>query len=257
MELKTENKSLVERMFKAGSHFGFSKSRRHPTIKPYLFGNKQGTDIFDLEKTATLVEEAKAVLEEAGREGKKVLFVATKDEVSKLVREQAERAEAPYVTNRWIGGMLTNFGEIKKRLNRLDALTKEGESGELERKYTKKERVLIGRELSKLNNNFGGVKTLDRTPQMMVVVDPRHDSIAVSEANYIGIPIVSIMSSDNDLSAVNHPVLVNDTLQASVHLILSELVDAYLAGKSKYVPKTPSRSREGVSRGRRFESNAR
>lgn len=240
-------------MFKAGSHFGFSKSRRHPTVKPYLFGNKQGTDIFDLEKTAVLVEEAKAVLQAAGKEGKQVLFVATKDEVSKLVKEGAERAELPYVTNRWIGGTLTNFGEIKKRINRLDALTKEGESGELERKYTKKERVVIGRELTKLTQNFGGIRTLDRTPQMMVVVDPRHDSIAVTEANEIGIPVVAIMSSDNNLSAVTHPVLVNDALQASVSLTIQELVDAYLAGKAEYVPKAPTRSRDNT-RGRRPES---
>lgn len=254
MELNTENKSLVERMFAAGSHFGFSKSRRHPTVKPYLFGNKQGTDIFDLEKTAVLVEEAKAVLKEAGKEGKKVLFVATKDEVSKLVKAEAERAEMPYVTNRWIGGMLTNFSEIKKRLARLDILTKEGESGELERKYTKKERVVIGRELSKLTHNFGGIQTLDRTPQMMLVVDPRHDHIAVREANDLNLPIVSIMSSDNKLSSVTHPVLVNDALQSSVSLVLKELTDAYLAGKAEYVPKTPVRNREDRSSSRRTDS---
>lgn len=233
----SENQSLIERLFSAGAHFGFSKSRRHPTVKPYIFGNKQGTDIFDLEKTAALLEEAKAVLTAAGKEGKNVLFVGTKDEVSALVKATAEKAEMPYVTNRWIGGMITNFSEIKKRINRLLELTQEGETGELERKYTKKERVVIGREMDKLNFNFGGIKTLERPAQMMVVVDPRHDAIAVQEANDLNIPIVAVMSSDNDISKVTHPVLVNDALQSSVTLALTELVDAYLAGKAEYVPK--------------------
>lgn len=248
----SENQSLIERLFSAGAHFGFSKSRRHPSVKPYIFGNKQGTDIFDLEKTAVLLEEAKAVLTAAGKEGKNVLFVGTKDEVSKLVFNAAEQAEMPYVVNRWIGGMITNFSEIKKRINRLLALTQEGESGELERKYTKKERVVIGRELDKLNHNFGGIKKLERPAQMMLVVDPRHDAIAVQEANDQNIPIIAIMSSDNDLSKVTYPVLVNDALQSSVGLALDELVAAYKAGKAEYVPKpTRSNDRERRSTPRR------
>lgn len=245
MESNNNNTTLVERLFGAGAHFGFSKSRRHPTVKPYLYGNKQGTDIFDLEKSATLVTEAKAVLEAAGTEGKTVLFVGTKDEISKIVEKEAVRAEMPFVVNRWIGGMITNFSEIKKRIARLDTLTKEGETGELERKYTKKERVVISRELNKLTTNFGGIKTLERPADMMVVVDPRHDAIAVTEAAEVAMPIVGIMSSDSDLSKVTYPVVVNDALQSSVTLVLNELVDAYLAGKAKYVPKPTTRNRRG------------
>jgi small subunit ribosomal protein S2 len=233
----TNNQNLVERLFAAGAHFGFSKSRRHPSVKPFLFGNKQGTDIFDLEKTAAQIETTKAALEAAGKDGKVVLFVSTKDETAALVKREAERAESPYVTNRWIGGMLTNFTEIKKRIDRLHQLTVEGESGELERKYTKKERVMIGREIEKLQFNFGGIKTLDKTPAMLVVVDPRHDQIAIREAGDINVPVVGIMSSDNNLEHVTHPVVVNDALQASVQLVLTELVDAYLAGKAAFVPK--------------------
>lgn len=245
----SENQSLIERLFSAGAHFGFSKSRRHPTVKPYIFGNKQGTDIFDLEKTAVLLEEAKAALNAAGKEGKNVLFVGTKDEVSKLVFAAAEKAEMPYVTNRWIGGMITNWSEIKKRINRLLTLIQEGESGELERKYTKKERVVIGRELDKLTFNFGGIKKLERPAQMMLVVDPRHDAIAVQEANDHGMPVIAIMSSDNDISKVTNPVLVNDALQSSVQLALDELVDAYLAGKAEYVPKPARQNDRGPRQG--------
>ncbi|HMA78440.1 MAG TPA: 30S ribosomal protein S2 [Candidatus Paceibacterota bacterium] len=240
MSTTNDNQNLVARLFAAGAHYGFSKSRRHPSVKPYLFGSKQGTDIFDLTKTAALLDDAKAALEAAGKDGKTVLFVSTKDETSRLVRQEAERAEAPYVINRWIGGMLTNFTEIKKRIDRLHQLTVEGESGELERKYTKKERVMIGREIDKLTFNFGGIKQLEKTPAMMVVIDPRHDQIAVREANDSTVPVVGIMSSDNDLSKVQYPVVANDALQASVQTILSELVDAYLAGKAAFVPAKPA-----------------
>ncbi len=256
MTEKTTDKTLIERLFKAGAHFGFTKSRRHPTVLPYLFGNKQGTDIFDLEKTSELLTEAKKVLTDAGKAGKTVLFIGTKDEISEIVKESAEKVETPYVTNRWIGGMFTNFSEIKKRIARLNDLTSQGESGELERKYTKKERVLIGRELTKLEFNFGGMKTLEKLPQLVVVVDPRHNSIATEEANQLNIPIVGVTSSDANLRNITHPVVVNDSLQSSVSLVLDELVDAYTAGKSEYVPpkRTEKRTEKRPDRNSRSRS---
>jgi len=235
-EKTTTNQPLIERLFAAGSHFGFQKSRRHPTVVPYIFGAKHGTDIFDLEKTSTLLDAAKEVMKKAGSQGKTVLFVGTKDEASAVVKEMAEKAEMPMVINRWIGGMLTNFGEIKRRLARLEDLVSQGESGELERKYTKKERVLIKREMEKLMFNFGGIRTLKKTPDLMVVVDPRHDSIAVTEAKDIKIPVVGIMSSDTNLKSVNVPVIVNDDLRSSIKLALNELIAAYQDGRASYTP---------------------
>lgn len=242
------NNNLIDRLFKAGAHFGFSKSRRHPSIAPYIFTNKQGTDIFDLEKTAALLEEAKATLKEAGSLGKTVLFVGTKDEVTKLVKAHAEKAESPYVVNRWIGGVLTNFSEIRKRIARLKDLLTERESGELDRKYTKKERVVIGREIDKLTYNFGGISAIERTPQLMVVVDPRHDSIAVTEAKDMKVPVIGIMSSDCDIKSVTKPVVINDALTTSVDLALGELVEAYLEGKKAYVPAPARRPASGDRR---------
>lgn len=237
--MSNDSSTFVEKLFKAGSHFGFKKSRRHPTVAPYLFATKDGNDIFDLEKTAASLEAAKEALTDAGLHSKTVLFVGTKDEASKLVKEAAEKVEAPYVTNRWIGGMLTNFSEIKKRINRLETLNHERESGEMERKYTKKERVVLGRETDKLNFNFKGISTLQKQPDLLLVVDPRHDSIAVEEATEKNIPIIAVMSSDCDASRIQYPVVANDSLQASVSLLLEELTAAYAAGKSKYVPKAP------------------
>lgn len=233
----TSDNTLIERLFKAGAHFGFKKRRRHPTVAPYLFTTKDGNDIFDLEKTAVLIESAKEILKEAGLHGKTVLFVGTKDEASRIVKDAALKTESPYVTNRWIGGMMTNYSEIKRRINRLEALTNEKESGELERKYIKKERVVIGREMTKLEFNFGGISKMSKLPDLMLVVDPRHDHIAVTEAAGRNIPVVAILSSDCDASLVKYPVIANDSLQTSISLVLAQLADAYAEGKAAFVPK--------------------
>lgn len=241
MSITNNNSSFIDRLFKAGSHFGFKKSRRHPTVMPYLYTTKEGNDIFDLEKVTQLLDAAKETIKDAGLHGKIVLFVSTKDETSRLMKATAEKIDAPYVTNRWIGGMLTNFTEMKKRIARLEALTHEKESGELERKYTKKERVVLGREANKLAFNFFGISKMSRLPDLMVVVDPRHDSIAVTEATAKNIPVIAIMSSDCNISDVRYPVVANDSLQGSVTLLLDELAAAYEEGKSAYVPKPVER----------------
>lgn len=249
MSTTTDKTTLIERLFKAGSHFGFKKTRRHPTVAPYLFTTKDGSDIFDLEKTTELLDTAKETLKQAGLQGKTVLFVGTKDEASRIVKNSAEKIEASYVSNRWIGGMLTNFSEIKKRIQRLETLTNEKESGELERKYTKKERVVIGREIDKLTFNFKGISEMKKLPDYMVVVDPRHDSIAVTEAHERNIPVIAIMSSDCDAAKVQIPVVANDSLQTSVSLLVEELTAAYAEGKSAYTPRpTEARSKAPVRR---------
>ncbi len=244
----TDKTTFIDRLFKAGSHFGFKKSRRHPTVAPYLYTTKDGNDIFDLEKTSALLDTAKETLKEAGLQGKTVLFVSTKDETSRVTKLAAEKTESPYVTNRWIGGMLTNFSEIKKRINRLEALLHEKESGELERKYTKKERVVIGREIDKLTFNFAGISSVQKTPDLMIVVDPRHDAIAVAEAAEKRIPVIAILSSDCNAAKIKYPVVANDSLQSSVTLILDELVSAYSEGKSAFVPKAVEPRRAPIRR---------
>jgi small subunit ribosomal protein S2 len=237
------NQQLIDKLFAAGSHFGFKKARRHPTTAPYLYATKDGSDIIDLEHTSEQLEAAKTTLEEAGKNGKVVMFVGTKDEAARLVRDAAERAETPYVTNRWIGGLLTNWSEMKKRINRLEALNTEKESGELDRKYTKKERVMIGREADKLTFNFGGVATMQKQPDLMLIVDPRHDHIALAEAVERNIPVMAIAGTDNNLADIKYPVVANDSLTDSVKLLLAELTDAYKQGKEAYVPPpAPERS---------------
>lgn len=239
METNTQDTTLIDRLFRAGAHFGFSKSRRHPTAAPYLFGNKQGTDIFDLEKTSALVADAAAFLREIGARNKQVLFVGTKEEVKVAVRAAAESIEMPYVTNRWIGGMLTNSSEMQRRVKRLADLAEQRESGELDRKYTKKERVMLMRESDKLVFNFGGVSTMSGMPAALVVVDPRHDAVAVREARHMGIPVVAIMGSDCDAGTIAKPVFVNDAHRESISVALAELVSGYKEGKAAFVPPAP------------------
>ena len=224
--------SLIERLFAAGAHYGFSRTRRHPSALPYLFGSKQGVDIFDLEKTSALLAEAKEFLREIGSRGGEALFVGTKEEVRELVRSRAEALGAPYAVNRWIGGMLTNFSEIRKRLAYLATLRDQHASGELERKYTKKEHLLLSREMEKLSFNFGGIAQMERLPSALVVVDPRHDALAVREARDMQISVVAIMGSDCDSALIAKPVFLNDAHRASVSLALDELVAGYQGGRA-------------------------
>lgn len=236
MSTNTSNQNLIDRLFAAGAHFGFRKSRRHPSMKPYLFGAKEGNDIFDLERSATLLNDAKEAIKQMAAAGKVVVFVGTKEEVAGLVKAKAESIETPFVVNRWVGGMITNWPEIRKRIARLFELITMGETGELERKYTKKERVILNRELEKLTHNFGGIRVLERNPDMLVVVDPRYDKLAVAEGKEKNIPIIGIMSSDSNVKDVTYPVVVNDTLRSSVSLVLDELVASYKEGKSSLTP---------------------
>lgn len=241
--------NLISRLFEAGAHFGFKKSRRHPTVTSYLYTTKDGSDVIDLSKTEASLRAAKEIIKEAGSLGKVVLFVGTKDEAAAVVKAAAEKADIAYVTNRWIGGLLTNWSEMKKRINRLEVLTAEKESGELERKYTKKERVVIGREADKLAFNFAGVAKMPKLPDLIVVVDPRHDHIAIDEALDRKIPVMALMSTDTDASKIVYPIIANDSLRSSVSLVMDELVNAYNEGKAAYVPK-PTAERTTVPRRR-------
>ena len=229
------SKTIFEQLFSVGAHFGFTRSRRHPSVTDYIFGNKQGTDIINLEMTVTSLDAIMNVVEDLGRGGKTMLLVGTKEEIKRVVENHAKAQEFPFVVNRWVGGMLTNYSEIKKRIQRLLDLTAQGESGELERKYTKKERVLIGREHAKLSTNFGGIKKMERLPSMLIVIDPRHEAIAVAEASQLNIPVIGLTSSDANIRLITYPILMNDSLQASVSLVLGELLRSYQVGKSEYV----------------------
>lgn len=221
----------VDRLFETGAHFAQVKSRRHPSMKKFVLGTKSKVEIFDLTKTDAQVASAKAAMAALGREGKTVMFVGGKREVSDQVREAATRIAQPYVAGRWLGGTISNFVEIKKRIDRLADLTAKRESGELAKTHTKLERVFIDREIERLETRLSGLSTLAKRPDALVVVDTKHEAHAVKEARDAGIPIIGIMSSDNDLADAKFPIVTNDASRKTVELILGELSGAYETGR--------------------------
>jgi small subunit ribosomal protein S2 len=221
----------VDRLFETGGHFAQLKSRRHPSMKPFVIGAKSKVEIFDLAKTDAQLAEAKEVMKAMGRDGKIVVFVGGKREVSDQVREAASRIGQPYVAGRWLGGTISNFTEIKKRIDRLADLLQKRDSGELAKMYTKLERLYIDREIDRLNERLGGIAELSRRPDLFVIVDTRHESHATKEARDARIPVIGIMSSDCDLHDATYPIVTNDASRATVALILNELSAAYDAGR--------------------------
>lgn len=226
------DKKAVDNLFSAGAHFGFSKSRRHPSVAPFIFGKKNNVEIFDLEKTVGLLEEAKKFVSEVASKGQQVLFVTGKKHISPLVKDVAMKIGEPYVVGRWIGGTLTNFEEIGKRVKRLETLLEEKEKGQLA-KYTKKERLLIDREIEKLTERFGGIVDMKKKPGAVVIVDTKEQDNATREAKIEKIPVVGICGSDCDISDSDYPVLANDSAVKSVGHILDELASAYTEGAKK------------------------
>jgi small subunit ribosomal protein S2 len=222
----------IESMFKAGAHFGFSKTRRHPTVAPYIFGVKNKVEIFDLEKTEVLLETAKAFVASLAKEGKSILFVGGKSEARNAVRLTALSINMPYVDGRWIGGTLTNFMQIRKRVEKMEKLTSEREKGELA-KYTKKERLLIDREIANLERFFTGVVSMKDLPKAIFIVDPKKEKTALKEAKDIGIPVIALAGSDCNIKEIDYPVVGNDSSQTSVNFFVQEIAKAY----SESLPK--------------------
>ncbi|MBI3573733.1 30S ribosomal protein S2 [Candidatus Kaiserbacteria bacterium] len=236
----TGDSALVEALFKVGAHFGFSRSRRHATMKPLVYGSKNRTDILDLTKTAPIFETALTFLKGLGAHGKTVLFVGGKAEMKDLVKSSAAELKMPYVAGRWLGGTLTNFTEIKRRVKRMQELTGEREAGALAKKYTKKERVLIDREIARLEEKFFGISAMEKLPDALVVVDTRAEAIPVAEAHALGIPVVGIMNSDCDYTLVSYPVVGNDASQEAVKFFLDKIVEAYREGAKGNVAEPQS-----------------
>jgi small subunit ribosomal protein S2 len=214
IEIKANN-PIIDSMFKAGAHFGFSKTRRHPTITPYIFGAKNKVEIFDLEKTSELLNKALAFVANLARESKSILFIGGKSEARNSIKNSALSINMPYVDGRWIGGTLTNFPQIRKRVEKLERLNSEKEKGELA-KYTKKERLLIDREIANLERFFSGIVSLKDLPKAVFIIDPKKEKIAVKEAKDMGIPVIALLGSDCNLKDVDYPIIGNDSSQMSI-----------------------------------------
>ncbi|MEK7101826.1 MAG: 30S ribosomal protein S2 [Patescibacteria group bacterium] len=222
----------LKRLFDTGAHFAQVKSRRHPSMKPFLVGTKGRQEIIDLSKTTEQLEAAKGVMAALAKEGKTVLFVGGKVEIAALVKKAAQEVGQPYVATRWLGGTISNWVEIKKRVDRLAELTDKTVAGTLAKQHTKLELVMIDREKKRLELRLDGITTLTKRPDALLVVDTKHEKHAVKEAGDAGIPVIAIMSSDCDLRDAAYPIVANDTSRETVGFILSELAEAFAKGQA-------------------------
>lgn len=231
-ETNTSDSTLIDALFSAGAHFGFVKSRRHPSSKPFIFGIKNKIEIFDLEKTSASLNKALEFVEDLGAKNAKILFVSGKSEAKNAIIAVAESINMPYVAGRFIGGSITNFPEIRKRVEKMETLVSQKEKGELV-KYTKKERLLIDRDINKLHEFFFGLSTMKSLPQAVFVVDSKKEFIAVKEAVKMGIPVISLSGTDNNLNDVEFPIPGNDSSRTSIEFFLQKIAEAYKAGQLK------------------------
>lgn len=231
-EVKGGVDGAVEALFSVGAQFAFVKSRRHPSAKPYIFGVKNKIEIFDLEKTQEALSNALTFVESIGAKHGTILFVGGKEEARAALSSIAPTINQPYVAGRFIGGTLTNFPEIRKRVEKLETLVSQKEKGEL-MKYTKKERLLIDREIAKLQEYFSGISVMKHLPAALFVIDAKRESIAVAEARTMNIPVIALCGSDNNLKEVQYPIPGNDASRASIEFFLRKAADAYKAGEMK------------------------
>lgn len=222
----------IEEMMKAGLHFGHKTSKTHPRMKQYISGVRNAVHMIDLEKSKEKLHKALDVLKEWRAEGKVILFVGTKIQMRPIILDVAKELDSPYVINRWIGGTLTNFDGISKRLEFFLDLEKQKKSGELD-KYTKKERLEIDKQLERLEMKFGGIKDLKKLPDIMFIIDANENEIAIREAKAVGMPIVAIADTNIDPQSVEYAIPANDDAVSSVGYILEKVKSALSPVKIK------------------------
>lgn len=214
--------SLIEKLKENGGQYGYSKTRRHPSVKNSLYTTQGSKDIINLETTADQTAKAADFLAGLLKDKKQILFVGVKPEAREKVRNVAMALSQLYATERFIGGTLTNFGEIKKRLDKFVDLTSKREKGELDM-YTKKERVLFDREIGRMTVNFGGLLGMTGTPAAIVIVDPKFEHIALTEAQYTRTPVVALANTDCNIKAIQYPIVVNEASAGAIGAVLETL----------------------------------
>ncbi len=219
----------MKQLLEAGVHFGHQTRRWNPKMAKYIFTERNGIYIIDLQKTVRKVDEAFNFVRSVAQEGRKVLFVGTKKQAQEAVKEEATRAGMFYVNERWLGGMLTNFQTIQKRIKRLKQLEQMEQDGTFE-VLTKKEVLALRHEMEKLEKFLGGIKEMNRLPGALYVVDPRKERIAVAEARKLGIPIVAIVDTNCDPDEIDYVIPGNDDAIRAVRLLTSRMADAVIEG---------------------------
>jgi small subunit ribosomal protein S2 len=222
----------IKQLLEAGAHFGHKTERWHPKMAPYIHSKRNGTHIIDLTKTVEGLEEALAFLTKTAAAGKQVLLVGTKRQAQDIVKQTAEAVGMPFVTERWLGGMLTNWNTIGGRVKYLQELENRMASGELANKYNKLEVQRFQEEIDQMNTIYGGIKELSARPGAVFVVDIINDANAVREANKLGVPIVALVDTNADPSQVQYPIPANDDAIKTIQLILGYVQSAIQTGKA-------------------------
>ena len=222
---RTNFKELLD----AGVHFGHQKRKWNPAMAPYIFMEKDGIHVIDLEKTIVKLDEAAAAMKIIAKSGKKILFVATKKQAKEIVSETVKAVNMPYVTERWPGGMLTNFPTIRKAVKKMDAIDKMASDGTFDN-LSKREKLQITRQRAKLDKNLGSIKDLTRLPSALFVVDVCKEQIAVREAKRLGIPVFAMVDTNSDPTKIDFPIPANDDASKSIALIVGVLCKAIEEG---------------------------
>jgi small subunit ribosomal protein S2 len=233
MAINVDMKALLE----AGVHFGHRTSRWHPKMAPYIHSKRGDAHIINLEKTAEQLEKVLPEVTKVAAKGQKVLFVGTKKATKEIVKAAAESVKMPYVTTRWMGGMLTNVGTISTQIRKLKDLEKKMDTGELARKYSKLELQRFQEEIDDLNERYGGIREMSEQPAIVFVTDVLVDKNAVKEAKVLNIPVVAIVDTNVDPTEIDHPVPANDDAIAGVKLIVDYVTEAVKAGQAKQPTK--------------------
>ena len=221
--------SLAE-LLESGVHFGHQTRRWNPRMAPYIYTARNGVHIIDLVQTAQLIEDAYDYVRKSSEQGKRFLFIGTKRQASGIIAQEAHRCGANFVNQRWLGGMLTNWETIRNRVERLKELETLESSGAMDRR-PKKEASVLRRELGKLQKYLGGIKTMRKIPDVVVIVDQRREYNAIQECQKLGIPIISLLDTNCDPDAVDIPIPANDDAISSIKLILGKLADAIYEGR--------------------------
>jgi len=228
-DIKENSDTVIEKMFRVGAHYGYSKTRRHPSLSKYIYSTKNKTDIIDLEKTSIMLENATIFVKSLAASGKVILFVGTKPEAKDITKNIALSLNMPYVSERWIGGTLSNFTEIKKRITELENYRKDIAEGGLD-KYTKKERVVMAKKMEKLERYYAGLIGLKKTPDALFIIDSRAEHIAATEAEKRDVPIVAVVNSDSNIKSIAYPIVGNDSSMPSIKFFTEAIANAYKIG---------------------------
>jgi small subunit ribosomal protein S2 len=226
----TDGQDLIEQMFKVGAHYGYGKSRRHPSVSKYIHTTKNNSDIMDLEKTSVVLQETLEFVKHLGSGNKTILFVGTKPEAKTTIEAVAMSLNMPYVNERWIGGTISNFTEIKKRINELENYRKDSKDGALD-KYTKKERVVLAKKMERLARYYSGLVGLKKAPDALFIIDAKAEHIAATEAKGANIPVISLVNSDSNIKGIVYPMIGNDSGIPSIKFFAGALANAYKEGQ--------------------------